>query len=97
MSSYVALDDNGLLLEEPKVAPADEPSDVPLDGNRSPGLSAVPLVLHTLVQHLLQKHLHARHTLNTVFESTNPIYIQKGSKLFKRHSSVQKATPSPNS
>ena len=42
VSSDVALDDDGFLFEEPEVPPAEEPSDVPLDGDGRPGLGAGP-------------------------------------------------------
>lgn len=50
MSSNVPLNDNGIIFEEFKVFPADEPPDVPLDGDGSPGLCAVPLLFQLLVQ-----------------------------------------------
>lgn len=57
VSSYVALDDDGLLSEELEVPPAEEASDVPLDGDGSPGLGAAPLLLQQLIQQLLEEHL----------------------------------------
>lgn len=60
MSSYVALDDDGLLSEELEVPPAEEASDVPLDGDGSPGLGAAPLLLQQLIQQLLEEHLPKR-------------------------------------
>lgn len=57
VSSYVALDDDGLLSEELEVPPAEEASDVPLDGDGSPGLGAAPLLLQQLIQELLEEHL----------------------------------------
>lgn len=57
VSSDVALDDNSLLFEEPEISPAQETSDVPLDGDGSPGLGGAPLVLQLLIQKLLQENL----------------------------------------
>ena len=57
MTADVALNDDGLLLEEAEVPAADEAADVPLDGDSRPGLGAAPLLLHLLVQTLLQEHL----------------------------------------
>lgn len=57
VSSYVALDDDGLLPEELEVPPAEEAPDVPLDGDGGPGLGAAPLLLQQLIQQLLEEHL----------------------------------------
>ena len=51
------MEDDGLLLEEAKVAAADEATDVSLDGDGGPGLGAAPAVLHLVVERLLQEHL----------------------------------------
>ena len=57
VSSNVALNDNGFLSEELEVPSAEEAPDVPLDGDGSPGLSVVPLLLQLLVQKLLEEQL----------------------------------------
>lgn len=68
MSSDVALDYNGFLFEEPEVPPAEEASDVPLDGDGSPCLSATPLFLQLLVQKLLEEQLtKGAHTYVSMF------------------------------
>lgn len=53
----MALDDDGFLFEEPEVPPAKEASDVPLDDDGSPGLSAAAPFLQLLVQQLFKEHL----------------------------------------
>lgn len=50
MTSDVGLDYNGFLLEEAEVASTDKATDVPLNGDGCPGLSATPFVLHLLIQ-----------------------------------------------
>lgn len=67
MSSDVALDDDGFLFEELEVLPAEEASDVPLDGDGRPGLGADPLFLQLLVQKLLEEHLSPQ--IHTVYIS----------------------------
>lgn len=57
VTSDVALDDDGFLFEELEVPPAEEASDVPLDGDGSPGLGTGPLFIQLLVQKLLEEHL----------------------------------------
>lgn len=66
VSSYVALDDDGFLFEEPEVPPADEASDVPLDGDGSPGLGAAPPLLQQLVEKLLEEQLTQTYTYKDV-------------------------------
>lgn len=73
MSSNVTLDYDGLLSKELEVPPAEEPSDVPLDGDSSPGLSAGPLVLQLLVQELLEEHLAHKHVQHYKYEQNNTI------------------------
>lgn len=62
MSPDVALDDDGFLFEELEVPPAEEASDVPLNGDGRPGLCAPPPFLQLLVQKLLEEHLTQTHT-----------------------------------
>lgn len=57
VTSDVTLDDDGFLFKELEVPPAEEASDVPLDGDGSPGLGTGPLFFQLLVQKLLEEHL----------------------------------------
>lgn len=57
MTSDVTLDDDGFLFKELEVPPAEEASDVPLNGDGSPGLGTGPLFFQLLVQKLLEEHL----------------------------------------
>lgn len=57
VSPDVTLDDDGFLFEELEVPPAEEASDVPLDGDGGPGLGAAPFILQLLIKKLLEKHL----------------------------------------
>ncbi len=53
----VGLNDDSFLFKETEVSPADEATNVPLDGDCRPCLGATPFFLHPLVQTLLHKHL----------------------------------------
>lgn len=57
VSPNMTLDDNCFLFEEPEVSPAEEASNVPLDGDGSPGLGAAPLIFQLLIKVLLEKYL----------------------------------------
>lgn len=53
----MTLDDDRFLFEELEVPSAEEASNVPLDGDGSPRLSAAPLILQLLIKNLLEKYL----------------------------------------
>lgn len=53
----MTLDDDRFLLEELEVPPAEEASNVPLDGDGSPRLGAAPLIFQLLIKKLLEKYL----------------------------------------
>lgn len=53
----MTLDDDRFLFEELEVPPAEEASNVPLEGDGSPRLSAAPLLLQLLIKKLLEKYL----------------------------------------
>lgn len=53
----MTLDDDGFLFEELEVPPAEEASNVPLDGDGGPRLRAAPLILQLLIKKLLEKYL----------------------------------------
>lgn len=53
VASDVRLDDDGLFFKELEVSSADEATDVSLDGDCCPCLSATPFFLHLLIQGLL--------------------------------------------
>lgn len=53
----MTLDDDRFLFEELEVPPAEEASDVPLNGDGGPGLGAAPLIFQLLIKKLLEKNL----------------------------------------
>lgn len=57
VSPNMALDDDCFLFEELEVPPAEEASDVPLNGDGGPGLGAAPLIFQLLIKELFEKNL----------------------------------------
>lgn len=57
VSPNMTLDDDCFLFEELEIPPAEEASDVPLNGDGGPGLGAAPLIFQLLIKELLEKNL----------------------------------------